>query len=274
MTKDKKGLFLDMDGTTLDNARRISDKNMEALKKTILAGHEVVVTTGRPSASAGYLLKEHHLDEIGCRYVLAYNGGMLLDCVSNQVIFKKTLPLTYVKELADAARRRGIYIHTYGDDKVVTEREDENLAHYMNKTSMKAHVVKDIAEALKEEPCKMLAVDIKDHESLEVFKEEMKQWAKGKVDMYFSCPEYLEIVPIGVCKGEALKAFCKAHGIAVEHAVAVGDEGNDISMLQAAGIGCAVAHAMEEVKRAADYVTERDNDQSAIAEVVEKFVLP
>ncbi|HBN56411.1 MAG TPA: Cof-type HAD-IIB family hydrolase [Lachnospiraceae bacterium] len=274
MTKDKKGLFLDMDGTTLDNERRISRENMEALKKVIQAGHEVVVTTGRPAASAGYLLKEHHLDEIGCRYVIAYNGGMLLDCVSNQVIFKKTLPLTYVKELADAARQRGIYIHTYEDDKVVTEREDENLAHYLNKTSMKAHVVKDMAKELKEEPCKMLAADIKDHESLEAFRDEMKQWAEGKVDMYFSCPEYLEIVPKGVCKGEALKAFCKAHGIAVEHAVAVGDEGNDISMIRAAGTGCAVANGMEEVKRAADYVTERDNDQSAIAEVVEKFVLP
>ena len=55
--------------------------------------------------------------------------------------------------------------------------------------------------------------------------------------------------------------------------MAVGDEGNDISMIQAAGIGCAVANGMEEVKRAANYVTERDNNQSAIAEVVEKFVL-
>ena len=60
--------------------------------------------------------------------------------------------------------------------------------------------------------------------------------------------------------------------IPVSQTIAAGDECNDISMIRAAGTGCAVANALEEVKEAADYVTERDNNHSAIAEIVERFL--
>lgn len=92
--------------------------------------------------------------------------------------------------------------------------------------------------------------------------------------MYFSSRDYLEMVSEGVSKGAALRMFCEWMGIPLENSVAAGDESNDLSMLKAAGVGCAVANAQAEVKQAADYVTEQDNNHSAIAEIVEKFVLP
>ena len=55
--------------------------------------------------------------------------------------------------------------------------------------------------------------------------------------------------------------------------LSAGDENNDISMIKSAGIGCAVANARPEVKAAADYVTERDNNQAAIAEIIKKFMM-
>jgi hypothetical protein len=61
--------------------------------------------------------------------------------------------------------------------------------------------------------------------------------------------------------------------IPVEQTIAAGDEGNDLSMIQAAGTGCAVANAQEVIRAAADYVTERDNNHSAVAEIVERFML-
>lgn len=57
--KDKKILFLDMDGTTLDDKKRISKENLEALRRVTEAGHEVVITTGRTDSSAGYLRKSY-----------------------------------------------------------------------------------------------------------------------------------------------------------------------------------------------------------------------
>lgn len=270
---DKKVLFLDMDGTTLNDAHEMPDGNIEALRKAVQAGHEVVITTGRPTASAKLLLKTYGLDKIGCRYVIAFNGGVMLDCETGEVLFSQTMPLEQVKELVLMARKAGVYLQTYEGGDVVTERDDENLAQYTKKTGMRARPVPDLTEALREEPCKVLVIDLHDQKPLLSFAEQTKEWAKDKVDMYFSCAEYMEIVPKGICKGNALRAFCEKFKVPVERAIAVGDENNDISMIRAAGIGCAVANALENVKSEADYVTERDNNHSAVAEVVERFML-
>ena len=271
--KGKKVLFLDMDGTTLDDEKQISEENMEALKRVTEAGHEIVIATGRTESSAGHVRKYYGLDQIGCRYMIVYNGAAILDCETGECLYSRKLSMEYVKELIDAARRADIYIHTYAGNYVLTERRDENLAVYLKRTSLEAQVVPDMKQALKEPPYKMLAVDIQGPDRLQVFLKAQSAWAEGKVDMYFSCREYLEMVSEGVSKGAALLRFCELMDIPVRNAIAAGDEGNDLSMIKAAGVGCAVANAQEEVKAVADYVTQNDNNHSAIAEIVERFVL-
>lgn len=270
---NRKAIFLDMDGTTLDDDHQMPEENVSALRKAVEAGHEVVITTGRPTVSARMLLEKYGLDKIGCRYVIAYNGGIMLDCETGEIFFSQTIPIPLVKELIVHARAAGQYLQTYEGDMVLTDKDDENLAQYMGKTSMSQKVVPDLMEAIHEEPCKVLIVNVHDHDSMEAFRCSMEKWADGKLDMFFSCKEYLEIVPKGICKGNALRAFCEKTGIPVENTVAAGDESNDLSMIEAAGVGCAVANAVNNVKAAADYVTERDNNHSAVAEIVEKFIL-
>ncbi len=273
MMKNKKVLFLDMDGTTLDDEKQLSGENLEALRRAAREGHELVITTGRTHASAGYLREHYGLDQVGCRYMIVYNGAAILDCEKGKLLYSRTIPLEYAARMIDAARQEGIYLHSYTGDHVLTEREDENLAVYLKRTSMKARLVPDLKAALEQPPYKLLAVEVRDPDRLHVFQEKQLSWTRGKVDMYFSCREYLEVVPEGVCKGAALRMFCEMMDIPVEQTIAAGDEGNDLSMIQAAGTGCAVANAQEVIRAAADYVTERDNNHSAVAEIVERFML-
>ncbi|MBS6395752.1 MAG: HAD family phosphatase [Clostridiales bacterium] len=272
MKNEKRILFLDMDGTALNDVHQLSRENIEALKCAIEAGHEVVVTTGRPAANAEKLLRTYGLDRIGCRYVIAFNGGTVLDCASGEVLFSKALSLDHMKGLVEEARKAGIYLQVYEGNGVLTEKDDENLAHYINKTGMPAKVVEDMRESLREESCKALAIDVHDHERLEQFRCHLADWAKDWANVFFSCAEYLEIVPKGICKGDALRAFCESQGVPVENSIAAGDESNDLSMIQAAGVGCAVANALELVKEEADYICQRDNNHSAIQEIVERFM--
>lgn len=273
MMRNKKVLFLDMDGTTLDDDKQLSEANLDALCRAVKAGHEVVITTGRTHSSAGYLREHYGLDRIGCRYMIVYNGAAILDCETGKLLYSKTIPVEYAARMIDAAREEGVYLHSYTEKKVLTERDDENLAVYLKRTSMEAEIVPDLKKAVDRPPYKLLAVEVRDPDRLLAFKQNQSSWIKGKVDMYFSCREYLEVVPEGVSKGAALQMFCKMREIPIEHTIAAGDEGNDLSMLRAAGIGCAVANAQEEVKKTADYVTERDNNHSAVAEIVERFLL-
>lgn len=271
--RNKKVLFLDMDGTTLDDDKQLSEANLDALCRAVKAGHEVVITTGRTHSSAGYLREHYGLDRIGCRYMIVYNGAAILDCETGKLLYSKTIPVEYAARMIDAAREEGVYLHSYTEKKVLTERDDENLAVYLKRTSMEAEIVPDLKKAVDRPPYKLLAVEVRDPDRLLAFKQNQSSWIKGKVDMYFSCREYLEVVPEGVSKGAALQMFCKMREIPIEHTIAAGDEGNDLSMLRVAGIGCAVANAQEEVKKTADYVTERDNNHSAVAEIVERFLL-
>lgn len=270
---EKKILFLDMDGTTLNDCHEISEENLRALEKAIRAGHEVVVCTGRMPGSAQSLLTRYGLHQIGCRYVIAINGGMILDVVTKEVFCERTVPRAVAEKLIDAARSQNIYLQTYTGSLVLTERDDENLKHYLNKTGMKCELVPDLKEALKTDPYKAVAISLKGREVLEAFRQQVRPWALGQVEMEFSCPEYLEFLPMGVHKGGAVEELCRILHIPLVNAVAAGDEFNDISMIRAAGVGCAVANAIEPAKKAADYVTERDNNHSAVAEIVDKFIL-
>lgn len=274
MKMERKALFLDMDGTTLNDDVQIPKENYEAMEAAKKAGHEIVITTGRPLASARILLKKWDLERIGLRYVIAFNGGMVLDTWSGEILYQKTLTLNQMRKAVQASHERKIYIQTYEGDKVLTEdAEAEGLVHYIHKNGMQHKLVNDLFTDMNEEACKMLAIDIHHPEYLEPLKAELESWQEEPMDLYLSCKEYMEIMPKGVSKGNALKAFCKGQGIPLANTLSAGDEYNDISMIQMAGIGCAVANARPDVKAVADYVTKHDNNHGAIREIIEKFML-
>ena len=156
---------------------------------------------------------------------------------------------------------------------MLSGQDCEEYRSYVKRLRMEGRLVSDLEESIEKEACKLLAVDLKDHEKLEDFRKAMQDKFEGKLDLFFSNRQYLEIVPCGVSKGSALEAFCAKMGIPIANSVSAGDENNDISMIKSAGIGCAVANARPEVKAAADYVTERDNNQAAIAEIIKKFMM-
>jgi hypothetical protein len=87
----------------------------------------------------------------------------------------------------------------------------------------------------------------------------------------FSKPRYLEVVPTGVGKGEALVELARLLGIPVSETIAIGDSLNDLSMIQMAGTGVAVANARAEVKAVAEFVTHRSASEGAVAEVCDRF---
>ena len=105
------------------------------------------------------------------------------------------------------------------------------------------------------------------------YQKKTNEWADGKVDRFFSSNEYLEHVAPGINKGAAVAFLCEYTGIPLCNTVAAGDAENDISMIKAAHVGCAMKNAEENVKKAADYITENDNNHDGVAEIICKFIL-
>jgi len=107
---------------------------------------------------------------------------------------------------------------------------------------------------------------------LETFRRNIADWAEGKVRMIYSSDKYLELFDWNAGKGSSLLFLCDYLGIPVSDSYAAGDADNDISMLDAAGCGIAMQNATDKVKAHADVVTDFDNDQNGLADMMRKLL--
>ena len=266
-----KVLFMDLDDTLLSDDKSVSPKNLAAIRTALLHGNSFVVTTGRPVKSSTKVIKELGLYSPGC-YLIAFNGSVICDCAAERIFQQKTIPIPYVKRLFDEAKKAGIYVPTYDKADVLAECYTKELAYYTKRAQMTYRLLSDTANALTEEPYKVLLICLESRAILEKFQKENFIWSEDKMNSFLSGSAYLEYCPLGVDKGTAILEFCKLFGISPEQTIAVGDEWNDISMIKAAHVGIAVENAVDAVKEAADYVTVRDHNHDAVAEVIEKFM--
>lgn len=271
---DKKILFLDLDGTLLNDQKEITAGNRRAMEEALGLGHRIVVASGRPLKSSLAQAKRLGLAGEGC-YVIAYNGAVIYDCSAGKPIFRHTLEMDDLYCVFDEARRRGCYIQTYDREDVVFEEGGnvETAKRYCEAIGMEYRVIQDVRKDVKEAPVKALLIDYQDPKPLA----DMARWIgdhmAGRVDCFLSSPYLLEVVAVGMNKGAAVAALCGLLDVPVEHTVAAGDQANDIPMLRAAGVGVAMANGTAEVKAAADYVTVRDNNHDGIEEAIQKFLL-
>lgn len=271
---NQKILFTDLDGTLLDDAKQISPGNRAALDAALAKGHRVVITTGRPLVSAILQSEMLGLTGEGC-YLIAYNGGIVYDSYRKEIIYQQNLPMDVALRTITLCNELGIHVQSYDEKYVLVEPRCDNaiVRLYCGRILMEHRVVPSLEKALVQEPPKVLAIDLENPAPLVKLVELLKAEMDDRMDCFFSSTQYLEIVPKGMNKGSAIVAMCRRMGIPIADAIAVGDEENDLSMIEAAGIGVAMANGISKAKAIANYVTTRDNNHDGVAEVVEKFML-
>lgn len=271
---DTKILFLDLDGTLLNDAKIITPGNRTALEKALASGHQVVIATGRPLRSAIDKSRELGLTAEGC-FVIAYNGGVVFDVHKEKIVFEKPIEASTACAIARLVDSHNVHVQTYDHDAVIVNPrwDDEALVRYCSMISLGKRVEPSFPAYLSHNPPKVLAVSYTDHDALEAVAADIRSRYASEVDCFFSCRELLEVVPKGMNKGEAVRSMCARLGISIENSIAVGDAENDLTMIRAAGVGVCMANGSESVKAIADYITIRDNNHDGIAEVVEKFLL-
>ena len=269
---EKRMLFMDLDGTLLDDHEQITPGNRQALEQALEWGHGVIITTGRPLKSALIQAQKLGLDKPGC-YTIAYNGAVIYDWEKQAQIFGRTLDIPTVLDIFDYVNPQGMHLQTYDTWDVLVEPkgDDAIVRKYCSRILMDFRVIQDVHTDLVEEPVKVLIIETEDREKILQLQANLEDRFAGKVDTFFSNPTYLEVVPKGMNKGEAVKMLCRMLNVPIENAVSVGDAANDLSMIQAAGIGVAMANGTDEVKAVANYITTCDNNHDGIAEVVERF---
>ena len=270
---ERKALFTDLDGTLLNDKSEISEGNRSAVEKLREAGHHIVLTTGRPLASAIKQANVLGLTGKGC-FLIAFNGGVLYDLEKQSVIDRTVMPLRLVFEIFDQANRRKIHIQTYSESKVLVEPRCANpiADKYCKRLRMEYEIIPDV-RTLTRDPEKILLIDTKSRDVLNKFIEDMAPRYQSELDFFYSSLELLEIVPKGVNKGTAILKASEYLGINPENTVAAGDEANDIPMLKAARYGIAMKNASPAVLSEISLISEKDNNHDGVAEIIEKYLL-
>src|SRR3712207_6625097 len=133
-----KMIVLDLDGTLTNDKKEITPKTREALMAAQDRGVRVVLASGRPTYGITALAEELDLAAHG-GYILAFNGGLIMDCRSGNVVFEQTLAPEFVPILYRAAREAGMEILTYqGEGIAATKKNNKYVLHeaFINKLSV------------------------------------------------------------------------------------------------------------------------------------------
>lgn len=269
----------DLDGTLLNSQGKISPEDARALKSFADAGGMVVLASGRMTANVRPFYDVLGLDGA----TIAYNGALAREPQSSGggVILETALPSRYADELIDYTRREHFHLNYYIDEKLYA-RDDPELRrfaeYYSSQTGAAYHFLPDLERFRGREPTKLLIVTDRTEPGSpnprhrdELYEVWHRRWG-GEVTVMRTNPEYLEFYHREAGKGRALEAVARRYGIPIDLTLAFGDNFNDVSMLQAAGLGVAVANANEETASAADWVSPLTNDRGAVADAIERLV--
>ncbi len=266
-----KYIFTDLDGTLLNDSKEVCKENIEAIDEALLKGHQIIVATGRPLEAAVIGARHAGLYRPGC-FLLCYNGGMIYDCTKEEVIYEKTLDMKDIEALFKSANEAGIHVQAYDNGKVICQKEDDEIQFYCRNGQMQYEIRDNVPETLSKPSLKVLLISF-DNDKLVNFRNMHREFESERMHSIFSCLQYLEYMPSNVSKGDGIGILSELLHFDIEDSIAIGDERNDISMIEKAGIGVAMKNAVDEAKNVADYITVKNNNEGGVAEVIRKFVL-
>lgn len=268
--KKYRMIFSDMDGTLLKNATEISEKNVETIGKAVACGIDFVICTGRGVYGVEKFLDQLHLmGRPG--YVICQNGAAVYRLEDMQMILKHSFSADVLRPVVETARRMGVEVYLYDDRTFLTEKVTREVQDYCRVMHADMRVLPD-GLAYDGHFTKCLLSGSEKH--LKAVRAAVEPLVKQELNCFYSGPEYLEFVKKGVSKGNALRETAQKAGVPLSQVIAIGDSDNDLSMIQVAGLGIAVANGQAHVKAAADYITETTCQQDAVADVIQRFILP
>lgn len=265
-----KLLVLDLDGTLTNSKKEITRHTKETLIKAQEAGLKVVLASGRPTYGVAPLANELELQKYE-GYILAYNGGEIIDWKTRELMYEKQLDSDLLPYLYRCAKENDFAIVTYENEYVLTEKpDDEYVLKEALLNVMKIKKVDNFLEAVKHPITKCLIVG--EPSRLALLEKEMYKKLKDRMGVFRSEPYFLELVPKGIDKAQSLSVLLEEIGMTKNEMIAIGDGFNDLSMIQYAGLGIAMENAQDVVKQAADFIT-LSNEEDGVAYAVEKFYL-
>lgn len=263
-----KVLAFDLDGTLTNSEKIITERTLRALRAAQQEGCIIVLASGRPVYGIMPLAKELKLQEYG-GYILAYNGGCIMDCQSGKTLYDRKIPDAYIPQICQFAIEHDYAILTYEGDCVITNKINGRYVQIEAKINhLPVKQIEHIDTYIRFPVNKFIIA-----EDPQIVEKEIPAVRRRfpSLNVFTSAPFFMEIVPPAIDKSYTLKYLLTILGYTTEQLAAFGDGGNDIVMLREAGMGVAMANAAEPAKKAAKFIT-LSNDEDGCGIAVEKMM--
>lgn len=258
-----KMVVTDLDGTLLTSADCLTQVSIAAFASLKKQGILPVIATGRMLREAQFAV-----EGIGATdYFMGMNGAQTVNLRTQETIYQKTLDLAAVQALVDILDTLGVFYQIYSHTAVYTR---QRWLKDMGASGMKAEYIRRFASSLLPfsrvdalRAVKMFVV-CRDADKQRMLRQRLA--LIESVELVSSYPDYFEILPRGLNKGDALLRLCLHLGIAPREVAAIGDSDNDIEILSQSGVAIAMGNAFERLKDVADHIVpSNDNDGVAYA---------
>ena len=251
-----KLLVLDLDGTLTNSKKEITPFTRETLLQAQEKGLHLVLASGRPTYGG---------------FILSFNGGKVIDLMTDKVLFEQALPPDIVPVLYNRSKEAGLAILSYNGKYILSEHPENKYVQYESfLTKMKIKATDDFLRDLHQPADKCLVVG--EPEMLVPLEEKLRQELGKHINVYRSEAFYLELVPKGIDKAASLSRLLERTRIKQEEVIAIGDGFNDVSMIHFAGLGVAMANAQPPVKANADRITQYTNDEDGVARFIQELL--
>lgn len=267
-------IALDLDGTLLDKQKRILPQSLEALAAAQAAGIKVVVVTGRHHVAIYPFYHALQLDTPA----ICCNGTYLYDIHQQKVLDADPLPKAQAQQVLQLLKQSRIHGLMYVDDAMLYQEETGHVTRSLAwaETLPTAHrptllQVDSLMQATHDaQAIWKFATSHNDIPALRTFAETVEK--ELGLACEWSWHDQVDVAKSGNSKGKRLRQWVESQGLSMDQVVAFGDNYNDLSMLETAGLGVAMGNADDAIKERADLVI-ADHLQPGIAEVIRTRVL-
>jgi Cof subfamily protein (haloacid dehalogenase superfamily) len=266
-----KLVAIDIDGTLMNDRKEITKEVNDAIQAAKARGVKVVICTGRPIVGVQSIIKELNLNDED-DYVITFNGALVQNTYNSDVESQITLTYENLKELYELSQKIDSPIQFFDTENLYTPNKE--ISRY---TIHEAHInqIPIHYRPIDEVPKDMLipkVMFIDEPERLNQIIAKIPESFWEKYTFVKSTPFFLEILDPSVSKGNAVRLLAEKLSIKQEEVICIGDGENDLSMIEYAGCGVAMANAESVVKEAAQFHT-LSNNEHGVAYAIEKLIL-
>ncbi len=275
-----KLVALDLDGTVLNSQSEVSTVTRKAICDAIAAGVYVVLSTGRPYVG----IPRNQFDGLGIQYCITTNGSGIYGYETGECLYNNGMSEEFILPILKNLLTYDIHLDAYIDGKAYTSLATveaglklnfpPNLLKYVLGTRIR---VEDLTAFIHENHLNVQKITMNFYPT----EDGTLKDRQAVVDYLHSVPGItcvsggfgnLEFTRDDVSKGNSLRILAEKLGLTIEETMAIGDTENDLSIIQAAGMGVAMGNATPDVKEVADCIT-GTNDEDGVAQAIYKYIL-